>query len=193
MNETFSDVTVDEAVFDTVFELIKKAQSGDAVAFEELVSSHYDTIYQIAYSWLADSQDAQDVAQEVCVKLGKSIQNFKFKSKFSTWLYRVTLNTAKDYSIKRKKHDSIEELSSADNLEIESRGGDEESQLHKEEYEELWLLVRQLPTKQTDSVLLVYSQGMNHAQAAEVMQCAEATVSWYIHQAKKKLKKLIEK
>ena len=55
----------------------------------------------------------------------------------------------------------------------------------------LWLAVRSLPDKQRDAVLLVYGEDMNHAQAAQVMDCAESTVSYHLHAARKRLKQLL--
>ena len=57
--------------------------------------------------------------------------------------------------------------------------------------ERLWAAVRELPDKQRDAVLLVYGEGLSHAAAADAMACAEATVSWHIHEAKKRLKRLM--
>ena len=57
--------------------------------------------------------------------------------------------------------------------------------------ETLWAAVRKLPDKQRDAVLLVYGEGLSHAAAADAMACAEATVSWHIHEAKKRLKALM--
>ena len=55
----------------------------------------------------------------------------------------------------------------------------------------LWAAVRKLPDKQRDAVLLVYGEGLSHASAADAMACAEATVSWHVHEAKKRLKVLM--
>ena len=57
---------------------------------------------------------------------------------------------------------------------------------------ELWTAVRQLPEKQRDAVLLVYGEDMSHAEAAAVMGCGEKTVSWHVHEARKRLKDLLE-
>ena len=57
--------------------------------------------------------------------------------------------------------------------------------------EEIWRAVRNLPTKQCDAMLLVYGEDMSHADAATIMGCAESTVSWHIHEAKKTLKELL--
>ena len=61
----------------------------------------------------------------------------------------------------------------------------------EDQAERLWAAVRKLPDKQRDAVLLVYGEGLSHAAAADAMACAEATVSWHIHEAKKRLKVLM--
>ena len=54
--------------------------------------------------------------------------------------------------------------------------------------EDVWAAVAELPEKQRDAILLIYSEGKNHAEAASIMNCAESTVSWHVHEAKKRLK-----
>ncbi len=84
-------------------ELVKLAKDGDSVAFENLVDLHYLLVYKISYNWCKAKEDAEDITQEVFVKLAKNIFNFKEESAFQTWLYRIVINTAKDYTRKQEK------------------------------------------------------------------------------------------
>ena len=61
----------------------------------------------------------------------------------------------------------------------------------EEDNEELWQAVRQLPDKQRDAVLLIYGEGLTHAAAADVLGCADTTISWHVHEARKRLKVLL--
>jgi len=63
----------------------------------ELLNQHYDTIYRFAYRWCGDQINAQDITQQACIKLANSISQFEFKSSFSSWLYRLVINCAKDF------------------------------------------------------------------------------------------------
>lgn len=164
--------------------LAARARDGDRDAFGQLVERHYDFVFRVAYRWLADEADAEDVAQEVCIKLGRAIRGYAGRAAFTTWLYRLTLNAARDYSRGLSREN---QRNQAFVREAEVLGRDEE--LPEEEQSVLlWEAVRSLPEKQRDSVLLVYGEGLSHGAAADILDCAESTVSWQIHAAKKRLK-----
>jgi RNA polymerase sigma-70 factor (ECF subfamily) len=164
--------------------LLKSAIAGDAHAFNALLEEYYMMIYSTAFKWVGSKHDAEDIAQEVCVKVGRSIGDFRMESKFSSWLYRIVLNTAKDHVRKRRTHSSLEDISDI----VVATGDSAETQAY---HKQLWQAVHKLPSKQRDAILLVYSEDLSHAQVAEIMQCKESTVSWYIHEAKKQLKKVM--
>lgn len=164
--------------------LLKQAIAGDGKALSALLEGYYMMIYGTAFKWTGNKEDSEDIAQEVCIKIGRSIRGFRMESKFSTWLYRIVLNTAKDFQCKQRNHsniDDVTEIAFADNSSAE---------IHAES-KALWQLVGQLPDKQRDAVLLVYAEGLTHSEVANVMECKESTVSWYIHEAKKQLKTLM--
>ncbi|MCX4024680.1 RNA polymerase sigma factor [Endozoicomonas sp. SM1973] len=162
--------------------LLLQATAGDVQAFSALLEKYYTMIYRMAFRWLGNQDDSEDVAQEVCIKLGRSIHGFQANSKFSTWVYKIVLNTVRDFQRKQRNHANIDEISVATN------GNTSEQQMHNTQ---LWQLVQQLPDKQRDAVLLVYAEGLSHSEAANVLDCKESTVSWYIHEAKKQLKALM--
>ena len=72
--------------------LIEQCQNGDRASFEALLERYYDTIYRFAFRWCQDQTNAQDITQLVCMKLAKSIQQYNFKSSFSTWLYPIAVS-----------------------------------------------------------------------------------------------------
>lgn len=73
--------------------LAKAAQKGDIAAFDRLVLLHKDRIFNLCYRFLGDQQDANDAAQDVFVKVYRSIKKFRFDAALTTWLYRITTNT----------------------------------------------------------------------------------------------------
>jgi len=75
-------------------EILKKAARGDIAAFEDVYRDTSGFVYSVALRTIGNTQEAQDVTQEVYVKLFKNLRKFDFKSAFRTWLYRVTVNTA---------------------------------------------------------------------------------------------------
>lgn len=167
-------------------ELVKAASAGDRAAFAQVVDLQYEFILRVVYKWLGDQQDAEDVAQTVVIKLAQTIGQFDFRSKFSSWLYRITLNAVRDHQrVASRQGRNVAALSLVAPTAAPSSQEDDLA------INEVWAAVRQLPDKQRDAVLMVYGEEMSHAECASVMGCKESTVSWHVHEAKKSLKGLL--
>ena len=167
--------------------LIGRARDGDEGAFGQLVERHYDFVYRVAYRWCGRKADAEDVAQDVCVRLGSAIHAYRGAGAFTTWLYAMTLNAARDMARRSVREAAKAEAYAVHALTAE---GAEPAPEPETLAERLWEAVRRLPDKQRDAVLLVHGEGLSHAAAADVMAVSESTVSWHIHEAKKRLKVL---
>lgn len=163
------------------------AAAGDAGALDVLISRHYLLIYRAAYRWCGHKQDAEDIAHEACIKVARHIRSYRGDSAFKTWLYRLVVNTAKDFQRKGRLMNRTEAEYLREAVETVS-GGQEE----KEAARQLLHLLDQLPDGMKETAWLVYAEGLNHREAAEVLGCAETTVSWRIFQLKKKLKPLLK-
>lgn len=165
------------------------AAGGDRAAFARLVNDHYDMIHRVALRWAGNEHDAEDIAQSVCVKLGQAIRGFRGDSAFSTWLYRLTINAARDHH-RAVVRDARRAHAMAVQALVDHQPGapdwppDDEGQA-------LWAAVRELPDKTREAVLLVYAEELSHSEAARILDCKEATVSWHIHDAKKRLAALL--
>ncbi|GAX59952.1 RNA polymerase sigma factor, sigma-70 family [Candidatus Scalindua japonica] len=168
-------------------ELVKLAKDGDSTAFENLVEQNYLLVYKISYNWCRAKEDAEDITQEVFVKLAKKIFSFNEESTFQTWLYRIVINTAKDYK-KKQERKRIKEMKYKEAQRIKSESL-QESPSNADKIHQLFEL---LPTKLRDTALLVFTEGLTHKEAAVVLNCAEKTISWRIHQVKKELKRHLE-
>ena len=131
---------------------------------------------------------AEDIAQDVCVKLAGAVRGYRGDAKFTTWLHRITYTTTLDSFRAAQRTVAVEPseiIRLVDGrMDAEPRDGEPNSGL--------WDAVRSLPPQQRDSVLMVYGEAMSHAEAASVLGCTEKTVSWHIHTAKKRLKVLLE-
>lgn len=167
-------------------ELVARAVNGQRQAFAQLLERHYGLIYRVAYKWCGQQSDAEDVAQEVCVKLATALAGFDGRAAFSSWLYRIVINAVRDLQrvgVRRdNRHAAFGEVS-ANNSPAEQEAAVATS--------ELWRAVRELPDKQRDAVLLVYAEEMTHAAAATVLGVKESTVSSYVHEARKVLRGLL--
>lgn len=163
--------------------LVRRAQAGDVAAFECLVTRHYPFIYKTAFRWLGHKTDAEDVTQTICMRLATILPSFNGRASFTSWLFRVTLNAVRDL---QRSHARIKRRAAeVASMTTELIDGDQEDALH---VADIWRKVRELPEKQRDAVLLVYGEEMSHAEAAQLMQCKEVTVSWHIHKARRTLK-----
>lgn len=169
-------------------DLVRLARGGDAAAFAQLVERHYDFVYRVAYRWCGRKPDAEDVAQDVCIRLGRTIASYRAAGAFTTWLYALTLNAARDLRRRTQREEAKGEAFRAHALSsavVAPPAGEAELA------DDLWQAVRRLPDKQRDAVLLVYGEGLPHAAAAEIMAVSETTVSWHVHEAKKRLRVLM--
>ena len=162
--------------------LIRAAQAGDGAAFEQLLDRHYDTLYRFAYKWCGTRVDAEDVTQQACIKLAKAIGQYRFESAFTSWLYRLVVNCARDWARAQGRHagEPLEAL-----VELEQPASASDAVEHQAF---LWQLLQQLerlPEGIKETLLLVHAEGLSHREAAEVLEVKESTVSWRLHEFRK--------
>lgn len=170
--------------------LVEQAKDGNLKAFEALVERYQERIYHTIYGFTRSHQDTDDLAQEAFMYAFKSLKNFKQKSSFYTWLYRIAVNLALNFLKKRKKEkgreDFVESSSFLERAESSSLSPEGRS-VKKELEEKLQEAIDSLPLTYKASFLLVAFQGMSHRQAAQILCCSENTVSWRMHKARKML------
>jgi len=166
-------------------ELADLSLNGNERAFENLIERHYLSVYGLSYKWCRIREDAEEITQEVFIKLTRKLNNFNRKSSFKTWLYRITINTAKDYSRKIAARRRYESAFSDDLPHGHPDGTSPDSITARQVY----AAMDKLPDKQKAALMLVAAEGLSHKEAADVLGCSETTVSWRIHQARKRLKK----
>ncbi len=167
--------------------MIRRASEGDEKAFEALVNAHYEMIYAIAFKWVRNRADAEDIAQNACIKLARAIHTFKNEALFTTWLYRIVINCAKDY---QRQAGRIRAYESDDASDGQPAANDSpEKHLYAKDMLDS---VYALPDKERDAILLVFGEEMTHGAAAQILGVSEVTVSWRIHNARKRLRKKME-
>jgi RNA polymerase sigma-70 factor (ECF subfamily) len=166
-------------------QLIVDVQQGSHKAYRELVELHMRRVYDIAYGFVHDHDDAEDIAQEVFVKVYYSLRQFRQDSGFGTWLYRITANTALDRLKQRKRTKSRTvsmEESSVDGISI-ARGTDQIDA-------NVWIerALHELPTLQRAVVMLRHMEGFSTRQVSDMLKCSEGTVKTHLHRGLKKLR-----
>ncbi len=167
--------------------LAEAAHQGDSEAFSTLLERHYGLIFRTAWKWCGMRTDAEDIAQNVCLKLATVIGQYRGDAAFTSWLYRITLNAAKDYT-KSKGRRSAEQ--GEETLEqFASDLPDPEASLISRG---LYHCIAALPEKLRMAVLLVCAEGLNHAEAGKALGCKEGTISWRLSEARKQLALCLE-
>jgi RNA polymerase sigma-70 factor, ECF subfamily len=162
-------------------ELIRRAQGGDARAFEELLNLYYGIIFKMAFKFCGKKELAEDITQESCIKLARFIANFKGQSKFTSWLYMLVINTGRDMIKSSSRHNG----ENAEVLEfLPSISNNGEDDLHTSQ---VLAAISELPQGEREALMLVLYDGYNHAEAGEILGVKEGTISWRISEAKKKL------
>ena len=164
--------------------LMEKVKTGDDSAFDELVTRHYKSIYNIAYRFLNSSPEAEDITQEVFLRVFKASKTYSPKAKFSTWLFTITKNLCFNELRKRKSVNilSIEdevfpELHSMDNSPIE--------ELEEKEVKQRVLnAVKALPANLRMAVLLLKYQDLSYEEVASILGCTVNAVKLRVHRAK---------
>ena len=158
-------------------DLIRRAQQGDRVAFEQLVEAHYTTMFRFACKYCGNRQDAEDVTQQAFIKLAQSLVQFRHEAAFTSWLYRLVLNCARDWHKSQRRHSHEEQLE-------EAAPGNAEPyvMLHQ-----VLALVEQMGAGFRETLTLVMGEGLTHAEAASILAVKESTVSWRLHEIRKRL------
>ena len=177
-------------------ELIGRAQKGELQAFEELILCYEKDIYNIAYRMFGNSQDAEDIAQEVCIKIYNKIRLYNKKSRFYTWIYRITVNTCID-EIRKKSNSTqfiyIDERLDNDDSEVEKQYKDEkeltpeQKYIKKEEEIDIMQKIGKLEPEYRIVIILKYIKDLDYEEIAESLECSLGTVKSRLNRAKKKL------
>lgn len=167
-------------------ELLKRALAGDISAFEELASSNEKRIYNLCYRMMKNEQDAQDMAQEALIKAWKNLRKFNLKAAFSTWLYKIAVNTCLDELRRRKNNtQSIEDLNDKGHTIKDEKNIDFEKK--SDLRYELTQAMNKLEPKEKMIIVLKDVQGYSYDEIGEILDCPVGTVRSRLSRSRKKL------
>ena len=180
-------------------ELIQQLRAGNELAFKSLVENYQDLVYNTALGVVQNSEDAEDVAQEVFIQVYRSIDQFKGDARLSTWIYRITTTKALDHirSRRRKKRFAF----------ITSLFGPNDELIHepvdfqhpgvtldrKEQAALLFRMIDQLPENQKVAFTLHKTEELSYQEIADVMKLSVSAVESLLFRARQNLRKLLEK
>ncbi|MCX6133526.1 MAG: RNA polymerase sigma factor [Ignavibacteriales bacterium] len=170
-------------------QLILAVQEGSHDAFRELVELHMRRVYDLAYGFVNDHDDAEDVAQEAFVKAYHALGSFRQESGFSTWLYRITTNSALD-RLKQKKRSTARfvPMEESDLSGMSAGQGTDQG----EQSMMIERALHELPTLQRAVVMLRHIDGFSTKQVSDMLKCSEGTVKTHLHRGLRKMRMKLE-
>ena len=182
--------------------LVERVKAGDKHAFDLLVLKYQHRIVSLVARYVSDQSEAQDVAQEAFIKAYRAIDRFRGDSAFYTWLYRIAINTAKNWLVARKRRPPASDIDAADaeQYDMESRlkeQGTPENEMMREEIKRtVFDTIAELPDDLRTAIMLREMEGMSYEDIALTMDCPIGTVRSRIFRAREaideKLKPLVE-
>ena len=183
-------------------ELVARAQHGETSAFEELVHRYDRKVLSIAQSFTNDTDDAQDIYQEVFLRIYRALPNFRFKSQFSTWLYRIAMNVCLSHKKRntdslRARIDGVPERDLAEErvgLAPGARPVSPDQYAHNSEIRTyVERAIESLSPQEKLVFTLKHFEGYKLREIASMMECAEGTVKRYLFSAVEKLKRKLRR
>ncbi|MBQ8507952.1 MAG: sigma-70 family RNA polymerase sigma factor [Clostridia bacterium] len=176
--------------------LIERASGGDPSAFNQLMAAHEKRMYAVALRMFSNREDAQDCLQEAMLRVYRSIGGFKGQSSFSTWVYRITMNTCLD-ELRRKKNKqntSLDGLLDMGWSPTDEGDVPEKHAVRSELRREIRSAIRELPEDMRSAVVLRDIQGFSYDEIAQMLEVNVGTIKSRISRAREKLRgKLQEK
>lgn len=174
--------------------LISRAASGDSAAFSELMSIHERRMYAVALRMCTNREDAQDCLQDAMLRIYRSIASFKGQSSFSTWVYRITMNTCLDELRRRKSRGSTSLDSLLENgwSPSDDGGMPEKHALASEQRRMLNRAIAELPEDMRSAIVLRDVQGFAYDEIAEMLETNIGTVKSRISRGREKLRQILK-
>lgn len=182
-------------------QLVKNIQNGDHLAFSELVTRHHKKYYRVAYRYLYNKNDAEDVVQEAFLKLWENPYKWQLITgvKFTTWFYRIIINLAFDKNKKKSElnTDNLDYLEIRINETNDSNSnsnGNEytETVIKQEKRDEVIKAIKSLPKRQQTALNLCFYEQVSHKEAAKIMKTTTSAVRSLLMRAKQNLYKMLK-
>ena len=168
-------------------DLILQAQKGNKDAFCELMEAHEKKIYALSFKYMQNTHDASDAAQEAILKVYINLAKFRFQSAFSTWVYRVVVNTCVDMLRKRKNTVSLEDYETRSPY-----ANPDQEVLYSEFKTGLLNAVADLPANFKSVLILKDMEHKKYEEIARILGISEGTVKSRLSRAREKLKKMLQ-
>jgi len=166
-------------------QLIQEAKEGSHEAFRKLVQRHMKQAYNVAYGFLHDHDEADDISQEAFVKVHASLDSFRGDSEFGTWLHRIVANLSMS-RLRQRKRKSQREVALDQATLIPDQANSETEPVERTEIIER--ILHELPTLQRAVVILRHLEGLSTKQVSRILDCSEGTVKTHLHRGLKRMR-----
>jgi RNA polymerase sigma-70 factor, ECF subfamily len=174
-------------------ELVARSMGGDLDSFNQLVLRWERPIYALAYRVIGREEDARDVAQETFLRAFRALKGFKGQAKFSSWLYRITLNLCRDWMRRERRTPVSQAPDGVDIIEMAGEGTPSESIEDLVSRHELGRVVGKamalLPEEQRTAIILKEYHGLTFQEIADLLDCPLSTVKTRLYQGLSVLRK----
>ncbi|MEQ1636156.1 MAG: RNA polymerase sigma factor RpoE [Methylococcales bacterium] len=171
-------------------DLVLRVQRGDKRAFDLLVIKYQHRIIQLVNRYVKDPSEAQDIAQEAFIKAYRALKDFRGDSAFYTWLYRIAINTAKNFLVAKSRRSSDYEVDIQDAEQIENapqlQGMDTPEQLllNDEILRIINKAIEELPEDMRMAIMMREIEGLSYEEIAQIMNCPIGTIRSRIFRAR---------
>jgi RNA polymerase sigma-70 factor (ECF subfamily) len=167
-------------------ELVARSQGGDVDSFNQLILRWERPIYALAYRVIGREEEARDVCQEAFLRAFRALPGFKGQAKFSSWLYRITLNLCRDWMRRQKRAPVSQMPDDTDAMELAAQAGPVESIEDLVARRQLSAAVEEamtlLPEEQRTAIILKEYHGMTFQEIADLQGCPLSTVKTRLYQ-----------
>ena len=176
-------------------QLVLRVRAGDHTALDELIQRHYKNVFNLAYRLANDYDDAQDIVQDVFIRVHHALPHFRGEANFSTWLYRIVKNVFLDERKKQRirSHSSLEEMMELEDSSVsrqveDPKPGPDWAVERQERADVVQRAVMTLPANQRLMIALYHFQHRSYEEIAEVMGLPIGTVKSRLNRARLALK-----
>ena len=173
-------------------EIIEKILQGRTSMFESLVTKYQTLVFRTAMGFVHNKEDAEDLTQDVFISAFKSLESFQANSAFSTWLYRITVNSCINH-LKRNKQRIFMQQAGEFVLHLFNTASEDKNPHQQMEDSEQQTSIRRaidsLTEKQRTAFVLSKYDDLSQKEIAEIMQCSEGSVEQHLQRAKTNLQK----
>jgi RNA polymerase sigma-70 factor (ECF subfamily) len=192
MSTKAQDVALDQL-------LVSRFKSGDHSAFDEMVSRYWDRIYAMVHQLLRNPQDAEEVTQDAFIRAHRGLDNFRGESAFSTWLYQIATNLARNrywywWRRKRDKTISFDQPVNADSdtpladVFVAEMDAPDDVAINQEFIDQIAVAMERLNNKHREILILRNIKNLSYEEIAEVLGISVGTVKSRIARARESLK-----